>query len=919
MSNKYINPLRVFISSAMKNPGDSSRDKITDLRSRLKKRLNHYHFIKAYTLEDGGPTVLTLNTEYITQLRDSNLAIILLDARYDIPVGVQNEISAAKQNKIPRIYFIIPDEADNGENLKDKIIAQGEARFVVPLELAGDYVSSVENLLFTQMVSVFKAYFDSQIDAESKPDESAGKTNNPLPTTSQFSKEFFDQVSISKQTVQELVFHDNFGPKVMEPGSLLDQGIFQLIGQIFFDKKLPADWDIYMLRAIDGLSGNMSSEYKKVLSTRLRAMSLFFSGDYQSASSLLKDLLQGMELSALPVWILQDTLIDLRNLLVIEDQENNRFRDNPYQKKLDNITEVFYYPGIDHSIQKVSSWVRNEKNKLFTSQSNEESAFGPGIGVYTDALVDATVYATCNGSIAQTRQLPRNLNLISEMLLQKYESPEYLRDVLRNMLLMGRSFKEIERWTRRYGYLLGQFSNEDSMIILQAVHSYPDGYEKLGIESNALRLVADYLGDDDFDAEWRLLSRHIEEWTGEQNLVVQPANDVFGLFRYCFRIPQNEIIAFVDKMIPRAKRYYDNLADIISGAIDHFGVSEEERKIIVHDVLSMLQAREAGSVSPKLELAIGTIITEWPTEAEKLAKFLRENMAAFYDKNIKPYLWINQSEQSSKEFVDSNLALMNAQNTAQKGGVIWGFDRDPVASIHSFLAKGFTVGETTVNQILEALVKILNNSDQTISEKQSAVCLVMELLSQSDDSQLLRNKLRGKINIDSLDAKSLSFFEIQAPTQQLEAIRAFLKISLIEQDNGNLLSTLTLNTSGRYLLFVSELLIDFIPVAMKSRTLRPALTQVVQFLITNNNRARENQLLINICNCFLRLLSFERYSTIASGQLQRLVSDTNDVVKRQMVVLINALPNKGKGVLDGIKSPSLQFKCNTLTTRPKRP
>lgn len=41
------------------------------------------------------------------------------------------------------------------------------------------------------------------------------------------------------------------------------------------------------------------------------------------------------------------------------------------------------------------------------------------------------------------------------------------------------------------------------------------------------------------------------------------------MFRYCFRIPQPDIVGFVDKLTARAPKYYDDLSDIITGIIDH--------------------------------------------------------------------------------------------------------------------------------------------------------------------------------------------------------------------------------------------------------------------------------------------------------------------------------------------------------------
>lgn len=114
--------------------------------------------------------------------------------------------------------------------------------------------------------------------------------------------------------------------------------------------------------------------------------------------------------------------------------------------------------------------------------------------------------------------------------------------------------------------------------------------------------------------------------------------------------------------------------------------------------------------------------------------------------------------------------------------------------------------------------------------------------------------------------------------------------------------TLTLDTSPRYLRFVSELLVDFIPLALYRSKLSSTLPPILQFLITHNSRESENELLMNIFQSLVCLSSDSQYSEIALGQLQRLVSDTNNVVKRNLVVQIHESSTVAQKALSSIKA-----------------
>ncbi|EGF47572.1 hypothetical protein AAULR_24006 [Lacticaseibacillus rhamnosus MTCC 5462] len=221
-------------------------------------------------------------------------------------------------------------------------------------------------------------------------------------------------------------------------------------------------------------------------------------------------------------------------------------------------------------------------------------------------------------------------------------------------------------------------------------------------------------------------------------------------------------------------------------------------------------------------------------------------------------------------------------------------------------------------QVFEQIVDTLNNPHQVISTKQSATELLMTLLSQSNDSYKDFEKTSDKIRTSKITAEPSGFFEISTPTSLIDAIRSFVDISVLGVDTGKLLLTLTLDTSPRYLLFVSELLVNFVPLALRRSKLRNTLPQILQFLITHNSRDSENKLLTNISQSLVDLSDDPQYSEIALGQLQRLVSDTNNVVKRNLVVQIHESSTAVQKTLSSIKVQlmnSSNYSVRDLATR----
>jgi len=247
MNNHKLRPLRIFISSVMENKSHPERKPILELRIALYDKLASYSFIEPYILEQNGTSALDLRTTYLIPLRESNLVIFLLDSHYEIPEGVQTEIAESRKELIPRIYFIIPGEPGEADKMKDDLLHQQETNFIDPLEDSNNYISIIEDSIFKQLVTVFQAYIFEQHHAISESDtnitSSTTDSVSTLLSSSQFSKEMFNQVGLSKQMIRQLVFHDKPQQMLIDPESALDESIQNLLDRLINNKKLPYYWD----------------------------------------------------------------------------------------------------------------------------------------------------------------------------------------------------------------------------------------------------------------------------------------------------------------------------------------------------------------------------------------------------------------------------------------------------------------------------------------------------------------------------------------------------------------------------------------------------------------------------------------------------------------------------------------------------
>lgn len=564
-------PLRIFISSVMLNEKEPEREKILKIRSSLYQSLDAYFFLAPYKLEQEDSSVLNLKTTYLSRLRNSDLVVFLLDSHFSIPDGVREEISTARQENISRDYFIIPGLSGESKSMKDELLQQGESNFINVLPESEDYTSIIANAILGQLVNVFQAYSNhSLVSVDDNLTNLNSQSLSATALSAEFSKEMFNSVGISKQYVRNLVFHWNYNNEILEPQSGVDQAIIAMLKRLYSNTSLPFAWDSMLLASIEEAAETIPHEMLYVMQQRSKAVKLYFSEKFDQASAILSDILKSKEIEKVPSWVVQDILIDLRNLMSLKDEYNNTFRiENEYQTQLNNFSIPFHYPGIDRSISTVQNWVLIERTKHETSSSDIQNMYGSGIKRYTDALTDALILACCNGSITQIRQLPKNLNILSEMFLQHFEKRIYLVDVIQNKLLMGTPYSKVEGLLTRYSFLHGQFTDNDSMSIINRVKAYPNHIGYLAVAATALRIFGDYLSDEHFQQCWSELFTQIKCWSEAEPLVTHPAIEILGLLRNCYRIPQDDLISIIAILSDRALRYRDDIADVIYGAIDH--------------------------------------------------------------------------------------------------------------------------------------------------------------------------------------------------------------------------------------------------------------------------------------------------------------------------------------------------------------
>lgn len=902
MTDKIKFPLNVFISSVMPNDDHPERKRILDIRKGLSEELDKSKFIRRFVLEEDNSSSLPLEQEYLTYLHSCDVILFLIDADYPISEGVTIEISEAHNAEKARIFYIIPskDEQKNTA-IKHNLISQGEKSYI-NIKNSNNFVEEIMNDFLSELVTVYRSKFIN-FHYNNVPDDGDKNTFESIAMYQpQFNKKIFENLGLSTQYIRKRIFHNEVANTLSKSQSSLDQGIYDLLVRIFENKELPFGWTDSIINGLNGLELDKepNTEFMKIIADRLRAVGFYYSNNFQKSFDILKEIIKNKTFNDLPSWMIQDVLFDASNLFeIIKRNENKIPSENEYRNRAFEEQQAYYYPGIDRFLENVDNWVRKENNKRVTTPYNEQSSYGSGIMVYADELLRAAVMAISNGSITQIKQIPNNLNIMSELFLVKFEDKDSLKDVLVNNLLMGQSYSNIKRWTNHYRYILGQFDGNDSESILKSCRSCPDNIQRITSEAVAFRIVGDYLSNDKFREIWEEYFNEIKTWINENDFSIIPMNEILGLFRYLFRIPQEDIIWFLNKMtVIEAKRFYEDLADIVYGAIDHEGLDSNQREVVCNVLYKIIEDYKGKMPINKITGALIIVFTKWPSESEKILNYIVKNDEIYFKNNVKPYISYPNDYQL---FLSDQLEEMKRQNEQQNGQRVSLFGIDPFMNIYSKFDENKSIDNEILNTLFKEMIDTLNNPFQTFEIKRSVTKVELMLLTHDDIKYKLKKYFVENIKLDTMVAESTNIFESAVPTNLIDLIRGIMGISLSLRENKDLIYILSNSNSPAYVECLTDILIDFIKLSIKDESKVVMIPQILQFLVTYNNRDSDNQILVNISKCFLSISDDKNYGEFAIGQLKLLVTDTNDNVKRQVVEEIFENENETTSNLEIIK------------------
>ena len=365
------NQIKVFISSAQRSENGFDWGKV---REEIKTQLEACPYLNPFIID---AVASETSSTQLFQYEVSRTDIIVILVKGTVRPGTFAEFTTAIKNKKPLLLYFLKDDNPSLEVIQLRKAVQSvdycTYRYMDSFDNIADVVRTdvIANVVRYYQYSHFitKETDTVPVEATSVAEEFVSSKHG-TPTKSSIAL-----FSSSYLHIYELLGIDSPFDEAVDVAPLHELGIAAL-DWLVSGTALDCDSEIInLIKNLDELYDSTDWLLK-----RWDAIRLELSGEYEKALESEKEALSLAKAANLPSWIVNDILIDCRN---IENEIHNQRRswsvENDFQKELRDLETIVYLPVMDRYLAEIYRALANEEFKFQTASPNT-TFFGTNLG-----------------------------------------------------------------------------------------------------------------------------------------------------------------------------------------------------------------------------------------------------------------------------------------------------------------------------------------------------------------------------------------------------------------------------------------------------------------------------------------------------------------------------------------------------------
>lgn len=447
-----INPpirLNVFISSAQRNENGF---KWGEVRREVKNYLEECPYIVPFIID---VVASEISSTQLFQYEVLKADIVVMLIKGEVRPGTSTEFATATKNKKPLLVYFLKDDNPSleVEQLR-KAVQVADYCTYRDIDDFDNIAQIVRNDIISNVIRYYQYDHFNKSGVDTATVELSAVVEEPsLPKHSTPAKTTIGLFSSSYTHIFKLLGIDGADDEDTPKSPLHTFGIILLDWLV---AGAPFECEEEILKLIENLKDSYDST--DWLIKRWDAIRFVLSGNFKQALAAEKEALTLAKSANLPTWIINDILIDCRNLEnTVHNQRRERVVDSEIQKELTNLETIVYLPVLDRYLTDIYSALSKEEFKFQTASPNT-IFFGTNIGGIINNVENYFFSAVLYGSFTHmviTRE-------ILTMVLYRYDDitkkRPLLLDCLKILVVKGdaKQFKKIidHKWDDAYAEIV---------------------------------------------------------------------------------------------------------------------------------------------------------------------------------------------------------------------------------------------------------------------------------------------------------------------------------------------------------------------------------------------------------------------------------------------------------------------------------
>lgn len=495
--------------------------------------------------------------------------------------------------------------------------------------------------------------------------------------------------------------------------SELDEWGNQFLEVLFGDKTIK-NFNTGMF--LEALAEEQDEDYHSLVCQRWNAIQAYYLGKVDDAIKLLEGALTQAKDESKPDWVIQDILIDLRNLHWVSNTEHNCFVESEAQKELNEFEEELYYPSLDriHNSLQGKYIAGLYKKKI---ESPYSVTLGNDFNQYVELLASSFMVSIYNGSLTHILLFYDELRDFIFYLSSKYDDWNFRKDLLKYAVFKG-SEKEIKGLQDAYPELLNMMTDKDAKEIIMFCANEPVRYKRFSSELLAMRAVGYYLNESDYSIYEKELLGKIQSWIeNDSRTVINGQNIFLCLSGVGHRVAQDKLADICCSFMEHHFcHWYMDMFKFIAKTIDLNKLSNNLATRLIQDIISVMdneQERQQVSYAPSFLLVFRK---QNKDITEELDSKVAEVFPHYYNGD---YLLGTQSEDEADylAYISDYLEKIEENNLNQgKNGHYFGHGLREIATIRNIL-----IGENIIcpTEVMDKMISIV--ADTLLVSKEDIV------------------------------------------------------------------------------------------------------------------------------------------------------------------------------------------------------